>query len=51
MGLVAMWGLFWRAVANSRENIMDILRSPSFFKNGQVKPVSRIVIEETGRRQ
>jgi hypothetical protein len=47
MGLVAMWGLFWRAVAN----IMDILRSPSFFKNGQVKPVSRIVIEETGRRQ
>lgn len=31
-GIVAMWGMFWNAVAKSDENIMDILKSPSFFK-------------------
>jgi hypothetical protein len=31
-GIVAMWGMFWNAVAKSDEKIMDILKSSSFFK-------------------
>jgi hypothetical protein len=51
VGLVAMWGLFWRAVANSRENIMDILRSPSFFKTVTVMGViaATVVLSLAGR--
>ncbi|MGY8870552.1 MAG: hypothetical protein ACKVJE_08940 [Pseudomonadales bacterium] len=32
IGIVAMWGMFWNAVAKSDEKIMDILKSSSFFK-------------------
>ncbi|ANG63376.1 hypothetical protein A8C75_13460 [Marinobacterium aestuarii] len=51
VGLVVMWGLFWRAVANSRENIMDILRSPSFFKTVTVMGViaATVVLSLAGR--
>lgn len=31
-GLTIKWGLFWSAIADSRQNIMDILGPLSFFK-------------------
>ncbi|WP_020680270.1 hypothetical protein [Marinobacterium rhizophilum] len=51
VGLVVMWGLFWRAVAHSKENIMDILRSPSFFKTVTVMGViaATVVLSLAGR--
>lgn len=32
VAIVAMWGLFWNAIAKSNEKIIDILKSASFFK-------------------
>lgn len=51
LALVAMWGMFWGAVAKSQENIMDILRSPSFFKVVTVMGViaATVVLSLAGR--
>ncbi len=50
-GLVIMWGMFWHSVAKSNENIMDILRSPSFFKTVTVMGViaATVVLSLAGR--
>ncbi len=51
VGLVSMWGLFWHSVAKSQENVMDILRSPSFFKAITVMGViaATVVLSLAGR--
>lgn len=51
VGLVTMWGMFWNSVAKSQENIMDILRSPSFFKTVTVMGViaATVVLSLAGR--
>jgi hypothetical protein len=50
-GLVIMWGMFWYSVAKSQEKIMDILRSPSFFKTVTVMGViaGTVVLSLAGR--
>ncbi|MDO6562138.1 hypothetical protein Q4488_01975 [Amphritea sp. 1_MG-2023] len=49
--LVLMWGLFWHSVAKSQENVMDILRSPAFFKTVTVMGViaATVVLSLAGR--
>ena len=32
LGLAFMWGSFWFFVAKSKDSIMDVIKSPSFFK-------------------
>ena len=32
VGLVVMWGLFWRSVSRSNESIFEIIKSPATFK-------------------
>ncbi|WP_044619227.1 hypothetical protein [Gynuella sunshinyii] len=51
VGLVVMWGMFWNSVAKSQENILDILRSPSFFKTVTVMGViaATVVLSLAGR--
>lgn len=50
-GLVVMWGMFWNAVAKSNESIMDIMKSPSFFKTVTVMGViaATVVLSLAGR--
>lgn len=50
-GLVMMWGMFWHSVAKSRESVMDILTSPSFFKTVTVMGViaATVVLSLAGR--
>ncbi|WP_432698178.1 hypothetical protein ACQUQP_07500 [Marinobacterium sp. YM272] len=49
--LLIMWGMFWSAVAKSQENIMDILKSPSFFKTVTVMGViaATVILSLAGR--
>ena len=51
VGLVTMWGMFWSSVAKSQENIMDILKSPAFFKTVTVIGViaATVVLSMAGR--
>lgn len=51
--LVIMWGMFWSAVAKSQENIMDILKSPSFFKTVTVMGViaATVILSLAGRME
>jgi len=53
VGIVAMWGMFWHSVAKSQESIMDILRSPSFFKTVTVIGViaATVVLSLAGRME
>jgi hypothetical protein len=37
--LVLMWGIFWLAVALSKERIIDILTNPAFFRTVTVMGV------------
>ena len=50
-GLVIMWGMFWQSAVKSQEKIMDILRSPSFFKTVTVMGViaATVVLSLAGR--
>lgn len=50
-GLVLMWGIFWNSAIKSQEKIMDILRSPSFFKTVTVMGViaATVVLSLAGR--
>ncbi|MEH6628868.1 MAG: hypothetical protein V7739_20705 [Motiliproteus sp.] len=51
VALVTMWGMFWNSVAKSNENIMDILKSPTFFKTVTVIGViaATVVLSLAGR--
>ena len=51
VGLVVMWAKFWSAVAMSGESILDILKSPSFFKTVTVMGViaSTVVLSLAGK--
>jgi hypothetical protein len=51
VGLVTMWGLFWNSAVKSQEKVMDILRSPSFFKTVTVMGViaATVVLSLAGR--
>ncbi len=51
VALVSMWGMFWNSVAKSEENIMDILKSPNFFKTVTVMGViaATVVLSLAGR--
>lgn len=51
VALVTMWGIFWSSVAKSQENIMDILKSPAFFKTVAVMGViaATVVLSLAGR--
>lgn len=50
-GLVLMWGIFWHSAVRSQEKIMDILKSPSFFKTVTVMGViaATVVLSLAGR--
>ncbi len=51
VGLVLMWGLFWLAVARSKESIHDVLLSPAFFRTVAVMGViaATVVLSLAGR--
>lgn len=51
VGLITMWGVFWYSVAKSKENIIDILKSTSFFKTVTVMGViaATVVLSMAGR--
>jgi hypothetical protein len=51
VGLVAMWGLFWMALAWSKESIKDTLRMPAFFRTVAVMGViaATVVLSLAGR--
>lgn len=51
IALVAMWAVFWLAVARAKESIMDILTSPAFFKTVTVIGViaATVVLSLAGR--
>src|SRR5574337_1591370 len=51
VGLVLMWGLFWLAVARSRESSHDVLLSAAFFRTVAVMGViaATVVLSLAGR--
>lgn len=34
--IVLMWCMFWHTVAKSQDSVIDVLKSPSFFKGSTV---------------
>jgi uncharacterized BrkB/YihY/UPF0761 family membrane protein len=51
VGLVLMWGLFWLAVARSKESIREVLQGAAFFRTVAVMGViaSTVVLSLAGR--
>ena len=50
-GLVLMWGLFWLAVARSKESVTEVLQGPAFFRTVAVMGViaATVVLSLAGR--
>lgn len=53
VGLVAMWWVFWSAVARTKENVHDLLVSSSFFRVVTVMGViaATVVLSLAGRME
>jgi len=51
VGLVVMWGIFWRAVVKSKESIIKIMVDPAFFRTVAVMGVvaATVVLSLAGR--
>lgn len=53
VGLVVMWWVFWSAIGRTKENVHDVLMSPSFFRVVTVMGViaATVVLSLAGRME